>query len=121
MGWRLVLLKSGLVARGREEKWVGVGVSEWRREKEERGGGLSTTVSSVGRPATALDHQARVASLPHERGRANVADERDRGEAGPGGSGQGAREKERMRQGGSGPPTCGPRRHSVERCDSNRI
>jgi hypothetical protein len=85
------------------------------------GGGLSTTVSSVGRPATALDHQARVASLPHERGRANVADERDRGEAGPGGSGQGAREKERMRQGGSGPPTCGPRRHSVERCDSNRI
>jgi hypothetical protein len=38
-GWWSTLLKSDVVARGREEKGgVGVGRFAWRWEKEERGG-----------------------------------------------------------------------------------
>jgi hypothetical protein len=51
----------------------------------------------------------------------SVTDGRDRGEAGPGGSGRGVRGKERERQGGGGVPTCGPEWHSAGRRGSNWI
>jgi hypothetical protein len=53
----------------------------------EGGGGServpSMAVGSVGRPAATLGHRAHVALLSREQGRA-VANEQDRGEAGPG-------------------------------------
>jgi hypothetical protein len=54
------------------------------------------------------------------RGRgAGVTDRRDRGEAGPGGSGWGVIVRKRERHGGGGAPTYGPRRHSAGRRRSN--
>jgi hypothetical protein len=44
---------------------VGVGVSAWRSEKEERGG-AGVAVDSSGQPVTAPDRRVRAALLPHE-------------------------------------------------------
>jgi hypothetical protein len=73
-----------------------------RRRREGRPG---IAIGSTGRPTTSPDRQVRATSSPREQRwaagvgdtvtRAKVADVRDQGEAGLGGSGQGAREKER--------------------------
>jgi hypothetical protein len=107
-----------------------MGTTTWRWEKEERGD-PGAAVGNVGWPETAPDRRARAAALPREQGRAagvgnagngvSVADGQDRGEVGPGGSGRGAREKERERWGGGGVLTCGPGWHSARRRGLNWI
>jgi hypothetical protein len=95
MGWRPTFVLNAAQWHGAKRRGEGgpPGASTWR-EKEGAEGGPSMAVDSVGRPAAAPGHRARVAPLPHEQGRAvalgevvmraNVANERDRGEAGPG-------------------------------------
>jgi hypothetical protein len=51
-----------------------VGASAWRQEKEGRGG-AGIAIGSVGRPAAALGHRARVASLwPNMGGQQGTCD-----------------------------------------------
>jgi hypothetical protein len=59
---------------------------------------------------------------PHGRGRhgVGVTDTRDQGEAVPGGSDRGVKERKKEREAGwQGAPTCGPGRHSAGRRGSN--
>jgi hypothetical protein len=89
-GWWSALLKSDVVARGREEKGGGSAWAGLRGGGRRRRGG-----------AWCGDRWARAAPLPHEQGRAlgdagdgvSTIDRRDLGEAGPGGNDQGVREK----------------------------
>jgi hypothetical protein len=108
-GWRPTFVLKAARWRGQRGKRVGVGVdaSMWRREKEEtgRGGGLVRwSVARGGRqwpPTVGRGWRHCHANRGGRRAwatRAKVADERDRGEVGPGGSGRGAREKERERR-----------------------
>jgi hypothetical protein len=96
------LLKSGSVARGREEKGRGRH-GRVRVEAGEGGeGGPGVAVGGSGQPTMAPDHQVRVVQLPHEQRRAtgvgdagngvSATDGWDQGEAGPDGSGRGVRE-----------------------------
>jgi hypothetical protein len=71
---------------------VGVGVSAWRREKEEMGAGMA--VGSVGWRRCRMN-RGGASAVGDTATQANAADERVWVETGPGGSGQGARETER--------------------------
>jgi hypothetical protein len=103
MGQQPMLLKSGSVARGREEKGRGRRGRVHVEVGEGGEGGPGAAVSYSGRLAMALDHRARAAPLPREQKRAagmgdagdgvSATNGRDWGEVGPGGSGWGAREK----------------------------
>jgi hypothetical protein len=80
-------------------------------------------VDSVGRPAAAPSQRARVAPLVHEQGRAaavgdavtqvNMADERDRGKAGPVSVVGCTRERKGEKPGGGAALTRGPGRHNA--------
>jgi hypothetical protein len=91
------------VAWGRKEKGKGgpAGTSAWRREKEERGPwNCSGQLGAGGNGPQQLSAGGAIVAKTGEGGGcgrpgASVTDRRDRGEAVPGGSGWGAREKER--------------------------
>jgi hypothetical protein len=94
-------------------------------------GGPIMAVDSVGRLAVAPGHRAQVAPLVHEQGRAaavgdavtqaNMADERDRGEAGPVSAVGCRRERKGEKPGGGGAPTRGPGRHNAGRRGSSSV
>jgi hypothetical protein len=93
----------------KEEEKGGLRVRPHGGRMRERKGALAWRSIEWGQPAAAPGHRARVAPLPHEQGRAaalgevvtraNVANERDRGEAGPGVNG-GLQERAKGRETG---------------------
>jgi hypothetical protein len=115
MGWKrgvrrrpAFVLKSGSVAWAEREKWGRRGCIRVEAG-EGGGGGPGAAVGSAGQPAMALDcrvwpvpllrEQRRAAGVGDTATWAKVGDKRDWDEVGPGGSSQGAREKERESDG----------------------
>jgi hypothetical protein len=93
----VICFACGSVAWGKKKRRGGLRARPHEGRRRERKGALSWRSAARSGLQRAPGHRARVAPLVHEHGRAaavgdavtqvNVADERDRGEAGPGVSG----------------------------------